>query len=150
MQSVITTPIQTRMSDYDVLGHVNNVSYVNFLEVARVTAFSEVLKVDLSRYSDLTVKTVIEYLRPAKFGIPIAVSMGVSEIGEKRVNLSLEVVDARDHSNVFARASIVQVTVDLKTGKSCPHIDGMRTQLEALMNGKANFQALTRESNTRR
>ena len=139
MSSVITTRIQTRMSDYDVLGHINNVSYVNFLEIARVTSFSEVLKIDLSRYTGLTAKTEIEYLHPAKFGIPIAVTMGVSDLGEKRVNLALEVVDANDQSKVFARASIIQVTVDLLTQKSCAHTTEMRAQLEAMMNGKAEF-----------
>ena len=91
MTSTITTRIQTRMSDFDVLGHINNVSYVNFLEVARVTAFSQVMNVDLSRYTGLTVKTEIEYLRPANFGTEIAVTMGVSSVGEKSVDLALEV-----------------------------------------------------------
>lgn len=139
MTSIITTRIQTRMSDFDVLGHINNVSYVNFLEVARVTAFSQVMNVDLSRYTGLTVKTEIEYLRPANFGTEIAVTMGVSSVGEKSVDLALEVVDAGDQSKVFARARIVQVTVDLKTGKSCQHTAEMREQMEALMNGEADF-----------
>jgi len=139
MASSIVTPIQTRMSDYDVLGHINNVSYVNFLEVARLHAFSEVMCVDLRTHSGITAKTEIEYLRPAKFGIPIAVVMKVDAVTEKSVTVAMEVVNAKDHSRVFARASIVQVSFDLRTGKTCAHPGQLREQLEALMNGVADF-----------
>ncbi len=139
MASSIVTPIQTRMSDYDVLGHINNVSYVNFLEVARLHAFSEVMCVDLSTHSGITAKTEIEYLRPAKFGIPIAVVMKVDAVTEKSVTVAMEVVNAKDHSRVFARASIVQVSFDLRTGKTCTHPGQLREQLEALMKGEADF-----------
>lgn len=139
MTSYITTPIQTRMTDFDAYGHINNVSYVNFLEIARVQSFEEVLQVDLSRYTGLTAKTEISYLRPITRETAIAVNMGVNKIGIKSVNLALDVVDANDHSVVFAKAEIVQVTFDLKTGKPCPHTEEMRGQLEALKNGEADF-----------
>jgi acyl-CoA thioester hydrolase len=37
----LTTPIQVRFADLDVLGHVNHVQYIAFMETARVRWMSE-------------------------------------------------------------------------------------------------------------
>jgi acyl-CoA thioester hydrolase len=133
MENAFTIPIQTRMTDYDVLGHINNVAYINFMEIARVTTFKEELKVDLTQYSGLTARTEVEYLKPAKWGTAIAVIMGVSDLGAKHIDLDLQVVNADDHSQVFAQAKICQVTFDIKAGKACHHPEELREQLDSLM-----------------
>lgn len=133
MGQAIVTKIQTRMSDYDVLGHINNVSYLNFLEVARIRAFGEVMGVDLTAYSGLTTRTEIKYVRPAPYGVPIAVEMTVTAIGMKTCSLAMRVIDERDPDQIFAKASIDQITYDVKAGRTCKHPPELRAQLEALM-----------------
>lgn len=133
MTKCLNIDIQTRMTDYDPFGHLNNVSYVNFLEVARLEGFSKHLKLDLSKTSALTAKTEIEYLRPAPFGVPLTVNMGVKAVGTKSSTLSFEIVDRRDHSVVFARATLAQVALDVQTGKTCQMPEHVHNAMLALI-----------------
>lgn len=133
MRKFLSIDIQTRLTDYDPFGHLNNVSYVNFLEVARLEGFSRHLNLDLTRTSALTAKTEIEYIRPAPFGVELTVKMGVKAVGNKSSTMAFEVVDRGDHSVVFARATIAQVTIDMKTGKTCPLPEHVRAGMMELM-----------------
>lgn len=132
MGNALTIPVETRLTDYDMYGHMNNVAFLSLIESARFTAFGKHFDVDLSRYTGLTRKTEINYLKPAPFGTPIAIKLGVSRVGDKSVDLCFDVVDEKDHDSVFARASIAQVTYDLHKRKPCSMPDDLRNRLREL------------------
>lgn len=132
MSKTLVMKIHTRLTDFDLHGHVNNIAFVGFLEQARIEAFGDRLNLDFKRYSGLTAKTDIDYLRPAKFGTSIAVVFSVVDLGSKRIEMNLDVVNANKHTEVFASARVVQIMFDLQAGKPCPIPEDLRAQLEEL------------------
>jgi acyl-CoA thioester hydrolase len=132
MPEVLIMPAATRLTDYDMYRHLNNVAYLTLIEAARFEAFGQHMKVDLSRYTGITAKTEITYLKPAPFGLPLAITMSVDSLGDSSVGLHFDVVDASNHDKVFASCKIAQVTFDLQTMKPCAMPGEMRTALEKL------------------
>lgn len=137
MPEVLTLPAVTRLTDYDMYRHLNNVAYLTLIEAARFDAFGKHIKVDLSRYTGLTAETKIKYLKPAPFGAQLAINMSVDSIGDSSVLLHFDVVDSQNHDKVYATCKITQVTFDLKEQKPCPMTDEMRASLTKLLNTDA-------------
>jgi acyl-CoA thioester hydrolase len=105
-------PIQVRFSDVDLLGHVNNVRYLDYLQDAQtdlaVGVFREA-RVD-GTVDLVVVRTDIDYLgqmnlRPE----PYAVWARVEAVGTTSVTYELEL---RDDDRVMARSRVVSVNVD--------------------------------------
>lgn len=102
-----------RFGDIDVLGHVNNVRFLGYLEDARVA----MLFVDPARdggkaFEGLVVaRHEVDYLRPLKFGPdPVRVETWVREIAAAKFVLDYEI---RDAAQCYLRASTVVVAYDV-------------------------------------
>lgn len=99
-----------RWADLDLLGHVNNVTYVDYLQEGRVD-FMRALGVRWSGVEDgmVVVRTIVDYLEPMTFHLrPVTVECWVSEIRSATFTMSYEIFD--DHEGeprVHARASTV-------------------------------------------
>jgi acyl-CoA thioester hydrolase len=107
-----TRPVHVRFSDVDLLGHVNNVRYLDYLQDAQtdlaVGVFREA-RVD-GTVDLVVVRTDIDYLgqmnlRPE----PYAVWARVEAVGTTSVTYELEL---RDDDRVMARSRVVSVNVD--------------------------------------
>ena len=106
-----TRPVHVRFSDVDLLGHVNNVRYLDYLQDAQtdlaVGVFREA-RVD-GTVDLVVVRTDIDYLgqmnlRPE----PYAVWARVEAVGTTSVTYELEL---RDDDRVMARSRVVSVNV---------------------------------------
>ena len=105
-------PIQVRFSDVDLLGHVNNVRYFDYVHEAYVEVLMGVFQE--ARVSG-TVETVVAHhemnhvgqmnLRPE----PYDVWSQVAAVGQTSVTLESEI---RDGDRVLARSRLVEVNVD--------------------------------------
>jgi acyl-CoA thioester hydrolase len=107
-----------RFGDLDVLGHVNNCTYLRYLEDARIT----MLRLDPQREGREPIKGLvvarheIDYKRPLLFGPDLVrVETWVSELRAASFRLSYEI---RDDANLYAQASTVMVAYDMKEGRS--------------------------------
>jgi acyl-CoA thioester hydrolase len=77
-------PIQLRFADIDMLGHVNNVAYASYVEMARV----EFLRSLGERVTSIIVAHLaLDYRRPVHEGRALAVDTWVEKIGRTSVTL---------------------------------------------------------------
>jgi len=115
-----TLELRVRYGDIDTLGHVNNKSYISYLEDSRIDYYRRVLSLDLARLRLGTVvrKMEIEYIRPVFLTDAVRVYVRCSRIGGKSADF--EAVIARiDHSgfeSIAARSISTLVSVDPDTG----------------------------------
>lgn len=89
------TQIQTRFSDIDAMGHVNNAMYLNYFESARMDFFREVLGEDWDwqKQGILLARNEIDYLQPVFIDERIKVELFCSHIGTKSFTLDYIVSD---------------------------------------------------------
>jgi acyl-CoA thioester hydrolase len=110
-EGALTRPVHVRFSDVDLLGHVNNVRYLDYLQDAQtdlaVGVFQEA-RID-KEVSLVVVRNEVEYvgqmsLRPE----PYAVRARVESVGRTSVTYELEL---RDAQRVMARSRVVTVNM---------------------------------------
>ena len=127
-------PIQVRFSDVDLLGHVNNVRYFDYVHEAQVEVMSGVFQE--ARISGTVEMVVVRSemdhlgqvnLRPE----PYDVWSRVAEIGRTSVTFESEI---RDGDRVMARSRVVEVNVD-PDGRPLPHHDRHRELFEERLRG---------------
>ncbi|MFY0405655.1 acyl-CoA thioesterase [Solicola sp. PLA-1-18] len=107
MRHVYECPM--RWADMDVLGHVNNVTYVDYLQEARVDMFAlhEGPPSTEPRAEGLVVaRNDIEFVRPLMLrAAPIRIEMWVSRVRAASFTLAYEIVDEVDGERVvYTRA----------------------------------------------
>jgi acyl-CoA thioester hydrolase len=116
--------IHIRYDDLDTFNHVNNKSYLAFLEDARIEIHKKIFKWSGSvNISALVARIEIDYMKPVTYGDELSVYTRLSEIGTKSFELtSLFVVNNALNSDnqIYAKAKVVLVNIDPKTGKSAP------------------------------
>jgi acyl-CoA thioester hydrolase len=119
-----------RFGDLDVLGHVNNCTYLTYLEDARVTMLrTDPLREGRDPISGLVVaRHEIDYRRPLLLGIePVRTETWVAGLRAASFTLAYEI---RDDENLYARASTVMVAYDVEKGRPRRLGDGERALLE--------------------
>jgi acyl-CoA thioester hydrolase len=120
-----------RFGDLDVLGHVNNCTYLTYLEDARIA----MLRLDPQREGREPIKGLvvarheIDYKRPLLFGPdPVRVETWVKELKAASFTLAYEI---RDDDHLYARASTVMVAYDLNEKRTRRLNDHERSFLSA-------------------
>ena len=66
--TIFRVPVQRRFSDIDVLGHVNNVVYHDYLQEARVRIIREMMNTEDVEFSHIVARQEIDHLRPLALG----------------------------------------------------------------------------------
>jgi acyl-CoA thioester hydrolase len=108
----IERPVHVRFSDVDLLGHVNNLRYLDYAQIAQVDLLTGVYReARISGHvENVIVRSEIDYvaqmsLRPE----PYAVRSRIVGVGERSVSFEQEI---RDGEQVMARSRIVEVNID--------------------------------------
>jgi acyl-CoA thioester hydrolase len=111
--------VKTRWDDLDAFGHVNNATYLTYVQEARFdfTWYARKMKnEDPILLYTVVARAEIDFLIPIYDGHKdLDVSIWVGRIGNSSFTLKYEIAS---DGVVFARAETVQVTVDEKTHKS--------------------------------
>ncbi|NOZ34696.1 MAG: acyl-CoA thioesterase [Chlorobi bacterium] len=113
--------ILVRYDDLDTLGHVNNKTYLSYLEESRINYLSEVLNLKKNSLDfDVVVGRIdIKYLFPIFLNDDVDVYTRISRIGERSYDFECYVVKNKNNKiQTCAFASVTLVSVDLKTGKT--------------------------------
>lgn len=115
-----TAVIALRWGDMDAYGHVNNVTYLQYLEEARVACFEAWFPaenpVDLGV---VVARSEIEYAAPLEHRTaPVLVDVWVSAVKGASFDLDYVVRDPQeDGGRVYARATSTLVMYDLDAGE---------------------------------
>ncbi|CAB4552036.1 MAG: thioesterase [Actinobacteria bacterium] len=132
-----TYPLQVRWGDLDGFGHVNNATYLTFVQEARVdfTVYARQRKNQAPILFDMVVaRAEVDYIAPIyQGGVNAHVELWVHRIGTSSFGLAYEIhVDGE----VVAKARTVQVAVDMATKSSRPLSDGEKTFLQEYFEGE--------------
>ena len=80
-----------RWADMDMLGHVNNVTYIDYLQEARVAFLRSGAASELLDEGVVVVSHQVEYRRPIDYSDDgVHVALGVSALGGSRLELAYE------------------------------------------------------------
>ena len=132
--SSLVKVIALRWNDFDVLGHVNNVRYFEFMQDARVALVENLnlSKADLAQVGHVVAHQEIDYLKPIPMtATQIYVTVSIESIGGASYNLLYEIGDGAD--TLYAKASTVMVTFDVNKNSVVRIPDHIRNAFEGLL-----------------
>ena len=115
--------LKPRWADMDAYGHVNNVTWLEYLQEARIDMFYAHTAEPgggLLVEGVVVARAVIDYKRPLVFRPdPVRIEMWVSRVGAASFTLDYEVLDRDDDGSrtVYVRAQTVLVPVTLGDGR---------------------------------
>ena len=127
-------PLDTRWSDNDVYGHVNNVTYYSYFDTA-VNAYligSGLLDPKTGEVIGLVVETGCRYFAPISFPEPLMVGLGVEHLGRSSVRYGLGIFRPGEPEAV-AQGHFVHVYVGRVDRRPQPLPAGLRALLEGLL-----------------
>lgn len=122
-----------RFGDTDAMGHVNNATFLTYLEDARVGYFTDAGGGLVGLAGLILARTEIDFVAPIRFGTgPVRTTAWVEQVGTKsfRMGYTME-----QDGQVVARATSVQVAYDYAAGASRPLTDEERAALAAQPGG---------------
>lgn len=127
-----TASIGLRWGDMDSLGHINNVTFLQLLEEARVQFFHELRPRGDYSVGFLAARHEIDYLRPLQYSMqPVTVRIWVERIGRSSFTLGNVIVDP--DGQIVAAARTVVVAIDPAAGTSVALPAEMRARLQAYL-----------------
>ena len=131
--------VPLRWGDFDALGHVNSVRYLDFMQDARVSLVHEfgLPKSSLTEIGHLVARNEIDYLRPIGMDDHrITVEVWISRFGGASYDVRYEVLD--EAGTVCARAKSVMVTVDMRSEAVIRVPDDVRAAMERFLEVEAS------------
>ena len=129
-------PVQIRFNDIDVLGHLNNSIYLQFMDLGKLDYFRQFM--DSGRFNweslGLVIANInINFLAPTFIHEELEVLTSVESIGTKSLMLRQRVASI-ESGEVKAEARVTMVCYNTKTGATEPISDDWRQKID-------NFEA---------
>lgn len=111
-------PLQTRFADTDASGHINNVSYIAYFELARTRYFADI-KGALNTFGQGWILGEVQcrYLAQGYFGDALEIRCGTSGIGRASFRTAYEIINS-ETDIVLARGMSITVHYDFKSKKT--------------------------------
>ncbi|HEY8529702.1 MAG TPA: thioesterase family protein [Paenibacillaceae bacterium] len=113
------TSLKTRYYESDIMGHINNTSYIGYLEVARADFFHDTgITRDGEPVKFVVASVRCDYLRPLYPRQTVRIRSWVTRIGNKSFTMKHEMLT--EDGTVAARAETVMVRYDKDSQTSLP------------------------------
>lgn len=132
MAATTRTPIQARFGDYDLFGHVNNVSQQQYLDIGRIAFITEHICPDMFGQSlkVILVSVNMDFVDQLLMGSPVEVVTELESVGTKSIRLRQTLLRKDgDTETVCTRSTSVLVAWDTATQTAVPVPDEWRTNL---------------------
>lgn len=125
-----TFDIQTRFTDYDMFGHVNNNAYLQYLDLAKAMFFNEITgrPFDPGAVSSVVVNININFCAPTRIAEPLQVRTTVAHLGDRSFTLGQAVVNPAT-GQVKCEGTTVMAGFDLATQTGAPLPAPLKTAL---------------------
>ncbi len=118
--------------DLDVMGHVNNVAFVAFMEDARMQYWKALRTVrGVKDINFILGEVTCRYLSPAYLGETLLIGIRARNLGNKSFHFEYRMED-KASGRLITEGRSVQVMYDYKEQKSTPLNDRMRDAVTAL------------------
>ena len=115
-------PIEVRYGDLDPQGHVNNASYLTYLEQGRIAYIRQLGLWHSGSFLDIGIILAdahLTFLSAIQFGQPVQVGVRVTRLGNKSLTMEYRLEDGRTGQEL-ASGSTVLVTYDYHSGRTVP------------------------------
>ena len=125
--------IQTRWSDNDIYGHVNNVTYYSYFDTV-VNCFlidQGGLDIETDSVIGVAVETMCKFNKPLAYPEVLEVGLRVGKLGNSSVRYEIGIFQ-EGAAEAAAMGHFVHVFVDRATGKPAPIPDAIRSALERI------------------
>jgi len=112
---IFTLVMPVRWRDLDAFNHVNNASYLGYVEEARVTWFKSLSdEWTGDSAAPILAAVTMNYRKPAAWPETVAIELFAERIGNKSLTLGHRITSATDHGALYADGTTVMVWVDGK------------------------------------
>jgi len=125
--------IQTRWSDNDIYGHVNNVTYYSYFDTV-VNCFlidQGGLDIETDSVIGMAVETMCKFNKPLAYPEVLESGLRVGKLGNSSVRYEIGIFQ-EGAAEAAAMGHFVHVFVDRATGKPAPIPDAIRSALERI------------------
>ena len=125
--------IQTRWSDNDIYGHVNNVTYYSYFDTV-VNCFlidQGGLDIETDSVIGMAVETMCKFNKPLAYPEVLEVGLRVGKLGNSSVRYEIGIFQ-EGAAEAAAMGHFVHVFVDRATGKPALIPDAIRSALERI------------------
>ena len=125
--------IQTRWSDNDIYGHVNNVTYYSYFDTV-VNCFlidQGGLDIETDSVIGMAVETMCKFSKPLAYPEVLEAGLRVGKLGNSSVRYEIGIFQ-EGAVEAAAMGHFVHVFVDRATGKPAPIPDAIRSALEQI------------------
>ena len=125
--------IQTRWSDNDIYGHVNNVPYYSYFDTV-VNCFlidQGGLDIETDSVIGVAVETMCKFNKPLAYPEVLESGLRVGKLGNSSVRYEIGIFQ-EGAAEAAAMGHFVHVFVDRATGKPAPIPDAIRSALERI------------------
>lgn len=124
--------IGVRWRDLDAFNHVNNSSYLTFLEEARLQWLRNVPGPWFDEGAmPVLAASQINYRRPIEWPAQLCVALFCERLGNSSMTVAHRIVDDTDHDRLYSDGHVVLVWMNPTTGKPVPLPDAIRQAGEA-------------------
>lgn len=137
------TQIETRFSDFDMMGHVNNATYFTYMEVARAKYWKTAINWDWKKTGVVIAKASLDYIKPIFIEDKINMYVKTSRIGKTSFDLEYLLVKTINGKEVIcSKGTTVCVAFDYQTkqASAIPENERLKMisfeQLENSLTGK--------------
>ena len=113
------TEVQTRFNDFDMLGHLNNSVYLQFMDLAKVRYFEAALghQLDMHGPGVVVVNINVSFFSPAYINETLAVATACVKISQRSFTLEQRVLNP-ESGDVKCVATTVMASFDMSTATS--------------------------------
>lgn len=114
-------PLQIRFNDIDMLGHLNNGIYLQFMDLGKARYFNAVMpeKVDWHHINVVVVNINVNFYSPTYLDENIAVMTAVVAMSQRSFTMEQRIVNT-DTGDVKCVARTIMAGFDMATAQSAP------------------------------
>lgn len=125
-------PLSLRWRDMDAFNHVNNATFMTYLEEARIRWFDSLGSDWVTEaFAPLLAAVQMNYRQPIAYPADIVVELACERVGNSSLTIGHRVVadvqgEDRNISTLHADGHVVVVWIDRASGRPCPLPDAIR------------------------
>lgn len=115
------TVIETRFTDFDMMGHVNNAVYFTYMEIARAKYWNHAIQWDWKKTGVVIAQATLDYILPVFIEDKISMYVRTSRIGRSSFDLEYLLVKlVNGQEQVCNRGKTTCVAFDYASKSSFP------------------------------
>jgi acyl-CoA thioester hydrolase len=124
---LIRVPVEVRWRDLDAFSHVNNSTFLTYVEEARLQWFQSLPGPWLSEdVAPVLAATHVNYRRPIEWPAHLVVELFAERVGSTSLTVAHRITALDDASRLYADGHSVLVWIDRHDGRPAPLPDAVR------------------------